>query len=409
MEPSRSTSGRTASAVADVFWVALKLGLTSFGGPIAHLGHFERTYVRQKQWLTLEELAGLIALCQILPGPTSSQVGFLIGQRRAGLAGACAAWAGFTAPSALLMLACALWAPRLPVAPTAAILQGLKWVAVMVVAQAVWQMARALCPDWPRATVALLGATWLLFARSAMTPLLILAAGAAIGACLARRRVALPSSPAASPGERRLARTGAVAFASFVALLGLLLLNLHFSTTHSLPVLIGLLYRTGSLVFGGGHVVLPLLRDALVPSGWLTDDQFLAGYGAAQALPGPLFAFSAYVGALVAPPGSAMAWAFIALTSLFVPGLLLSLAAVSVRGWLERHATARAALAGVNAAVVGVLAAALINPVSASAIHDLRDFGIVAVGFLALQRWHLAPIALVVLSVMVAMLMSALH
>jgi chromate transporter len=174
-------------------------------------------------------------------------------------------------------------------------------------------------------------------------------------------------------------------------------------------VLIGLLYRTGSLVFGGGHVVLPLLRDALVPSGWLTDDQFLAGYGAAQALPGPLFAFSAYVGALVAPPGSAMAWAFIALTSLFVPGLLLSLAAVSVRGWLERHATARAALAGVNAAVVGVLAAALINPVSASAIHDLSDFGIVAVGFLALQRWHLAPIALVVLSVMVAMLMTALH
>jgi chromate transporter len=409
MEPSRSTSGRTASAVADVFWVALKLGLTSFGGPIAHLGYFERTYVRQKQWLTLEELAGLIALCQILPGPTSSQVGFLIGQRRAGLAGACAAWAGFTAPSALLMLACALWAPRLPVAPTAAILQGLKWVAVMVVAQAVWQMARALCPDWPRATVALLGATWLLFARSAMTPLLILAAGAAIGACLAGGRVALPSSPAASPGERRLARTGAVAFASFVALLGLLLLNLHFSTTHSLPVLIGLLYRTGSLVFGGGHVVLPLLRDALVPSGWLTDDQFLAGYGAAQALPGPLFAFSAYVGALVAPPGSAVAWAFIALTSLFVPGLLLSLAAVSVRGWLERHATARAALAGVNAAVVGVLAAALINPVSASAIHDLRDFGIVAVGFLALQRWHLAPIALVVLSVMVAMLMTALH
>jgi chromate transporter len=284
----------------------------------------------------------------------------------------------------------------------------LKWVAVIVVAQAVWQMARALCPDWPRAGIAVLGAAWLLFARSAMTPLLVLAAGAVLGACAARRLAAPALTRSASAGARSPARIGTVALAVFVALLGLALLSLPLSSPHSLLQLIGLLYRSGSLVFGGGHVVLPLLRDALVPSGWLTDDQFLAGYGAAQALPGPLFAFSAYLGALLAPQGWALAWALMALMSLFVPGLLLSLAALSVRSWLAGHAGTRAGLAGVNAAVVGVLAATLISPVATSAIHGLKDLIIVLLGLLALQHWHVPPIVLVGLSIVLALSMSAL-
>jgi chromate transporter len=405
--------GAGGNRVSEVFWVALRLGLSSFGGPIAHLGYFERTYVRQKQWLTHEQLTGLIALCQILPGPTSSQVGFLIGQRRAGLAGAGAAWLGFTLPSALMMLGCALWAPLIPQAPMAAVLQGLKWLTVMIVAQAVWQMARTLCPDWTRAAIATLAALCVLGIDHTAMPLLVLAAGAALGAMGARSRAASAAPPRAMSRGRH-ARTGMVALGVFIALQALLLPTIWLAArpapvSHSLLILIGLLYRTGSLVFGGGHVVLPLLHDALVPSGWITDNQFLAGYGAAQALPGPLFSFAAYLGAVIAPPGAAIAWASIALLSLFAPGLLLALAGASLWGWFEHSPRVRAALAGLNAAVVGLLAATLIRPVAISAIHGLADLIIVAAGFMALQRGRIAPVSLALLSVALSLALMMLR
>ena len=393
------------SPALQVFLVALRLGLTSFGGPVAHLGYFNRTYVDQLRWLTPAELSELIALCQMLPGPTSSQVGFLIGQRRAGLTGACAAWAGFTLPSALLMLGYALYSPRLPPAALEPVLRGLKWVAVMVVAQAVWQMARALCTDWPRTGIAVLAGAALLWLHSAAIPALTLLAAAAAGACLLRRRVLLPSAPLASdePGG---ARRGLAAFTLF-AVLEVLLIVQPTAGRHDLANLAAVLYRAGSLVFGGGHVVLPLLRDALVPGGWLSDDQFLSGYGAAQALPGPLFAFAAYIGALTAPPQASVPWAAIALLGLFLPGMLLALAAGWLRVWLRRFAVARAALAGLSAAMVGVLAAALIRPVGTSAIHDLAGLCVVVLGVLALQRWRLAPIVVVVLTVMLSIAAAA--
>jgi chromate transporter len=401
--------------VSEVFWVALRLGLSSFGGPIAHLGYFERTYVRQKQWLTHEQLTGLIALCQILPGPTSSQVGFLIGQRRAGLAGAAAAWLGFTLPSALLMLGCALWAPLIPQAPMAAVLQGLKWLTVMIVAQAVWQMARTLRPDWTRAAIATLSALCVLGIDHTAMPLLVLAAGAVLGAIGARGRAApAPAAPLRTMNRSRHARTGMVALGVFIALQALLLPTIWLaarpaSTPHSLLILTGILYRSGSLVFGGGHVVLPLLHDALVPSGWISDDQFLAGYGAAQALPGPLFSFAAYLGAVIAPRGAAIAWASIALLSLFAPGLLLALAGASLWGWFEHYPRVRAALAGLNAAVVGLLAATLIRPVAISAIHGIADLIIVAAGFLALQRGRIAPVILALSSVALSLALTMLR
>jgi len=391
---------------AEVFWVALRLGIGSFGGPLAHLGYFERTYVRAQRWLTLGELARLIALCQALPGPTSSQVGFLIGQRRAGLSGAFAAWLGFTLPSALLMVACALWSPLLPAARATVIVTALKWVTVMVVAQAVWQMARVLCRGWPQVVIATLTGVGLLLAGGTASQLIALALAAALGAWI------VPAEePAAPPADRNisrgLGRLGLVAFLIFAALLVACLSILLGATGRTLPRLAALLYRAGSLVFGGGHLVLPLLHDVLVPGGWTTNDAFLAGYGAAQALPGPLFSFAAYLGALLAPPGSAALWAVVALIALFAPGLLLALAAVPLWSWLEQHRAARAALAGLNAAVVGLLAAALINPVGSSAVHSLADLVIVMAGFAALQRWRVTPIVAVALSVLLALARSA--
>lgn len=383
-----------------VFSAALKLGLTSFGGPIAHLGYFERSYVRDLRWLTHAELTELIALCQVLPGPTSSQVGFLIGQRRAGLAGAWLAWAGFTLPSALLMFGYALWAPAAASTALAPLLQGLKWVAVMVVTQAVWQMAWRLCTTWLRGGIAAVAALALLLWPAASMPALTLIAGAVVGACLLRDATD-PAPEAARNDEERASRRGPIACGLFALLL---LLSCTAARPQALATLAALLYRAGSAVFGGGHVVLPLLHEALVPAGWLGEDQFLSGYGAAQALPGPLFAFAAYIGAAAVPGGAtaptiAAAWAVVALLSLFLPGLLLALSATWLWQRLRGHRLARAALAGVNAAVVGVLAAALIRPVAASAVHGIADACFCILGVLALQRWRLAPIIVVAASV----------
>ena len=374
----------------EVFAVALGLGLTSFGGPIAHLGYFERTYVRRRRWLSSDDYAGLVALCQMAPGPTSSQVSFLVGLRRASWPGALAAWLGFTLPSALLMFAFAWLAPQLTGPIPQAILHGLKLVAVAVVAQAVWSMASKLCPDLRRAALALVAATLLLLVGGPLVQLVALAVGATGGALLCRG-VQTQSVPPKLPVGRR---AGIAFMAIFLALLVGLPLAAE-AAPRSMLGMVAVFYRTGALVFGGGHVVLPLLRDALVPSGWVTDNAFLSGYGAAQAVPGPLFTFAAYLGAIIAPRGSGLGvalWSLAALVFIFLPGMLVALAGLPLWNWLGHHAAARGALAGVNAAVVGVLGAALYSPIWTSAVFGPRDVAIALVAFMFLERWRAPPI-----------------
>jgi chromate transporter len=390
--------GRKGSA-SEVFGVALGLGLTSFGGPIAHLGYFERTYVRERRWLSSDEYAGLIALCQMLPGPASSQVGFLVGLTRAGWAGGLAAWAGFTLPSAIMMFAFAVMAPHLHGTATAAVLHGLALVAVVVVAQAVWSMAPRLCPDRTRAALALAVAVLLLSVGGPLVQFAALAGGALAGALLCRGIDSLARPPAIPVNLR----AGLAALALYV---GLLVMFAVFSAGHTLFALASVFYRAGALVFGGGHVVLPLLRDALVPPGWMSDNTFLAGYGLAQAVPGPLFSVSSYFGAIVAPVGHAPVWAAVALVCMFLPGLLIALAGIPVWTWLGRHPAARGALAGVNAAVVGVLGAALYDPIWRSAVMTRQDLAIVLTGFLLIERWRTPPIVIVALAVVAAVLIS---
>jgi chromate transporter len=394
--PSATEQDRTISpspgrgSAGEVFRASLGLGLTSFGGPIAHLGYFERTYVRQRHWLSPEEYAGLVALCQMLPGPASSQVGFLIGLRRAGWMGALAAWLGFTLPSALAMFAFALLAPKMQGPALNAVLHGLKLVAVAVVAQAVWSMAQKLCPDRPRAALALLAAVLLLDVGGAWIQDLALVLGAVGGALFCRGIAAAPGIPKMPV----TIRAGGIALALFLILLiGLPLAGR--AVPNSILDVAGIFYRAGALVFGGGHVVLPLLRDALVPQGWLSDNAFLAGYGAAQAIPGPLFTFSAYLGAMVAPHGAAAFWSGTALVFMFLPGVLVAVAGLPLWSWLGHHPAARAALAGINAAVVGVLGAALYNPIWVSAVTSGGDVAIALTGFLLLERWRVPPFAVV--------------
>jgi chromate transporter len=394
-----STFEPRRGSAAEVFRVALGLGLTSFGGPIAHLGYYERTYVRQRQWLSPDEYAGLVALCQMVPGPASSQVSYLIGMHRAGWGGAFAAWAGFTLPSAIVMFAFALLAPHLAGPTTNAVLHGLKLVAVAVVAQAVWSMARNLCPDRPRAALALIAAGLLLVAGGALLQIAALLIGAIGGALLCRN---LPAAPAL-PVMPVTLRTGGIALALFFVLL-LALPLAGAAAPHSLLALCGIFYKAGALVFGGGHVVLPLLRDALVPQGWLSDGSFLAGYGVAQAIPGPLFTFAAYLGATVAPAGAASLWSALALIFIFLPGLLIALAGLPVWLWLGHHPMARAALAGINAAVVGVLGAALYNPIWLSAVASGRDVAIAVTGLILLERWRVPSLAIVIFCIAASLL-----
>jgi len=389
----------TPGSVAEVLRVALRLGLGSFGGPIAHLGYFERVYVRELAWLSSEEYASLVGLCQILPGPTSSQVGFLIGMHRAGWRGALAAWLGFTLPSALLLYACARLAAHLHGPLAGALVHGLKLVAVAVVAQAVWSMARRLCSDAATWLIAL-GAMALLFATGdANAQLVVLAAAAAAGL--------LWCHPTAVPVTRAAVqwRPATAALAVFLLLL-VTLPPLSWRYPESGVALAQVFYRAGALVFGGGHVVLPLLRAALVPAGWLSDDAFLAGYGLAQAVPGPLFTVAAYLGAVAAPAAPA-GGAALALAAIFAPGLLLALAGSSLWSKLALHARLGAALTGVNAAVVGVLAAALYDPVWVNAVHDGVDLAVAAIALLLLWSGRAPPLAAVLLCTVASLLRLA--
>jgi chromate transporter len=390
----RLESGAThLSRAREVLLASLQLGLTSFGGPIAHLGYFERAYVQQRGWLTGEQYGSVVALCQILPGPASSQVGFLIGLHRAGWLGAFAAWLGFALPSALLMYGCALLAARVQGPFAQAAVHGLKLVAVAVVAQAVWNMARRLCPDWATTSIAIVAGSLLLVVGGAATQLAALGIGAAAGAVMCRNATLQNRLPATSTSIRPELAWGAL---TLYALLLVALPLLAKLSPHGLIALSEVFYRAGALVFGGGHVVLPLLRDTMVPGGWISDDGFLAGYGLAQAVPGPLFTVAAYLGAASRFVEVPAVGAAVAVVSIFLPGLLIAIAGVSLWSRFARNQSVQAGVAGVNASVVGLLGAALYNPVWVNAVRGAPDAAIAILGLALLEWWKAPPITVVV-------------
>lgn len=381
---------RPEGRAREVFAAFLLLGLTSFGGPIAHLGYFRRELVERRRWLSEIAYADLIGLCQFLPGPTSSQAGFALGLMRAGPLGGLAAWTAFTLPSALLLLLFATAAQHLsgPLGDT--ILHGLKLVAVPIVAQAVIGMARTLTPDLRRATIAV--AVGLLVSTITVPWMQIVAitSGAAAGLLICHGTII---DPAASIGWLPSRRAGAMHLLAFIVLL-VAALTLA-SGAHPRIISLGaIFFRAGALVFGGGHVVLPLLRSTMVPH-WIDDGSFLAGYGAAQALPGPLFTFAAYLGAKVAGVGGAA----VALPCIFLPGLLLIAGLLPFRRTIRTNPAVQRALAGVNAAVVGILAAALYNPLWSTGVRSIGDASIAAAGVLLLLVWRVVPLLVVGLTV----------
>ncbi len=381
--PLQATATATLP-IWSIFRIFLKLGLTSFGGPIAHLGYYRNEFVLRRQWLDEARYGDLVALCQFLPGPASSQVGFALGVLRGGgLAGGLAAWVGFTLPSALLMFAFALGAASLAGLAAAGVVHGLKLVAVAVVAQAVWGMARTLTPDRRRIAIALGAIAILSLVDGPAGPLAAIVIGALAGYRLCRGPVAQADGELAMPVSRR---AGCAALALFaLLLLGLpLLAGL---TAYRPLALFDAFYRSGALVFGGGHVVLPLLQAETVTTGWVSNETFLAGYGLAQALPGPLFAFASFLGAQAGMTVGAAAGATLALLALFLPGLLLVYGTLPFWDGLRRHAAARHAMMGANAAVVGILAAALYHPVWTAAVFDIRDACIALGGFMLLTVW----------------------
>ncbi|WP_424630616.1 chromate efflux transporter [Bradyrhizobium sp. SYSU BS000235] len=381
-------------SAAEVLLVFLKLGLTSFGGPIAHIGYFREEFVVRRKWIDEHAFADLVGLCQFLPGPASSQVGFSIGLSRAGYLGAFAAWAGFTLPSAALLVLFAFGAGALSGPVGAGLLHGLKLTAVAIVAQAVWGMARTLTPDRTRASIALVAALILLFSTSSAAQIGAIVLGGICGLWLCRSEAAAPSGHVDMPVSRK---AGLVALGAFFVLLAGLPV-LRGVTGSSGMALFDAFYRSGALVFGGGHVVLPLLREAFVAPGWLSDDAFLAGYGAAQAVPGPLFTFAAYLGTVVQPQPHGLAGAVLGLIGIFLPGILILLGVLPFWDSFRRRAGAQAMMRGVNAAVVGILGAALYDPVWTTTIHAPKDFGIALVGFVLLIVWRAPPLLVVAFS-----------
>jgi chromate transporter len=368
----------------EVLLVFLRLGLTSFGGPVAHLGYFRREFVERRRWLDEPAYAGIVGLCQFLPGPASSQVGMALGLMRAGLPGALAAFVGFTAPSAALMIGFAYLMAVLGDVAHAPWVHGLKLAAVAVVAQAVWSMARSLTPDALRLGFALAAAAIALLLPTTFGQVAAIAAGGVAGWLIFKPDAAPPGQRLALPAGRVLSAASLVLF--FILLFGLPLVA-HFSRVLALC---DAFYRAGALVFGGGHVVLPLLQKAVVTPGWVDNADFLAGYGAAQAVPGPLFSFAAFLGGVMKQAPSGWRGALICLAAIYLPSFLLVIGALPLWNAVQNHPPVRAALKGVNAAVVGLLAAALYTPVWTSAIFDLADLAIAAAAF-ALLVWGKAP------------------
>ncbi len=393
-EPPISRGQSAPSPALEVLRAFFRLGLTSFGGPVAHLGYFRAEFVERRRWLDEAAYADIVALCQFLPGPASSQVGMAIGVLRAGLPGALSAWLGFTTPSALALILFAYGVGRFGDIAGAPWLHGLKIVAVAVVAQAVWGMARSLAPDRSRASLAMASAILVLFIPSTFGQVAAILLGGLIGWRF------LPGD-GASPAAISLAvpigrREASLALFLFFALLIALPIIAAVTGNHA-AALVDSFYRSGSLVFGGGHVVLPLLQAAVVPPGWIGNDAFLAGYGAAQAVPGPLFTFAAYLGAAMVPTPHGWAGGLLCLVAIFLPSFLLVIGTLPFWSVLRRRRGVQAALRGVNAAVVGLLLAALYRPVWTSAILAPADFALGLVAFLLLVFWRVPPWLVVVL------------
>lgn len=389
MSHTPHSSGR----IRDVFSAFLLLGLTSFGGPIAHLGYFRSEFVERRRWLSEHAYADLVALCQFMPGPASSQVGFALGLMRAGPWGAAAAWTAFTLPSAIALGLFALGAAVLDGPVSQGIIHGLKIMAVAVVAHAVWGMARSLCPDPQRAGIALAAVftVVLVSGPSGQVAAIVIGALAGMALCRTHTQVSAPELPLFVS-----VRAGRWAGLAFVVLLTGLPLLAHVSPSPTLAVM-DAFYRAGALVFGGGHVVLPLLEAEVVQPGWVGADAFLTGYGAAQAVPGPLFTFAAYLGAIIAPHGSSLLGAALALVMIFLPGLLLLVAVLPHWNRFRRRNGAQALMKGANAAVVGILGAALYQPVWTSAILGPREFALALSGFLLLSVWKFPAWAVVIM------------
>lgn len=375
-----------------VFLIFLRLGLTSFGGPIVHLGYFRDEFVTRRRWLSERSYADLVALCQFLPGPASSQVGIALGLSRAGYSGALAAWTGFTLPSAVALILFALGISNYGDSVSPGALHGLKVVAVAVVAQAVWGMARNLCTDGLRVTIMAIAACAVLLVPSAWGQVGVIVAAGIIGRLLFKPAHTVEHDPLPITVSHR---AGALWLSLFFALLiGLpILAKLLPSPT---MVVVDAFYRVGSLVFGGGHVVLPLLQAEVVSSGWVSNESFLAGYGAAQAVPGPLFTFAAFLGASMSTAPSGWVGGIVCLLAIFAPSFLLVVGAMPFWERLRRNTGMQAALAGVNAAVVGLLLAAFYHPVWTSAIFQPQDFVLALVALVALMFWKLPPLLVVV-------------
>ena len=402
-EETTAADARASGNWREVLAAFLRLGLTSFGGPVAHLGYFREEFVHRRRWLDDKSYADLVALCQFLPGPASSQVGLAVGLLRGGYAGAFAAWIGFTLPSAVAMVAFGYGIGALGDAAGSGWSHGLKVAAVAVVAQAVLGMARTLAPDRARATLAVAAAIIALGAPSSWGQIGAIALGGIVGALLLRGG-GEATAPAALPlnVSRTLGALLLVAF--FVLLIGLPLLAAAIPSQALREF--DAFYRAGSLVFGGGHVVLPLLQASVVPPGWVSNDAFLAGYGAAQAVPGPLFTFAAYLGTVMGPPPNGWIGASICLIAIFLPSFFLVIGALPFWEELRRRPLAQASLRGVNAAVVGLLLAALYHPVWTVGITNAADFALAVAAFLLLFMWQTPPWLVVILSAAAGALMS---
>lgn len=388
LEPMESTSA------FKIFLIFLRLGLTSFGGPIAHIGYFRQEFVERRKWLDEHAYADLVALCQFLPGPASSQTGIALGLSRGGFSGAIASWLGFTLPSAIALVLFGIGLSFLGDSLGNAWLHGLKVVAVAVVAQALWGMGKTLCPDRLRATFAVCAALTATILPSSVGQITVIVFSALFGYALLRPSTALPHSLIQTTTSR---------------VSGMLLLSVFFLLLFALPLvaagsdsyllkLFDNFYRTGSLVFGGGHVVLPLLQAQVVPPGWVSNEVFLAGYGAAQAVPGPLFTFAAYLGAVSTQTPSVWLGAGVALVAIFLPAFLLIAGTLPYWEHLRRYAVMQRAMLGINAGVVGILLAAFYNPVWTSAIKSATDFCLAAIAFLLLVFWKCPPWLVVILA-----------
>jgi chromate transporter len=388
---SVSMKGETQGSPLEVLLAFLKLGVTSFGGPIAHIGYFHEEFVVRRRWLGESVYADLVALCQFLPGPASSQVGFSIGLMRAGYWGGLAAWTGFTLPSAIALVLFAYGAGALGGPIGVGLMHGLKLVAVAIIAQAVWGMARTLCPDRQRASIAVVAALIILASASSIAQIAAIAVGGVAGWWLCRTAAPVAAGSVDVPVSRPAGLAALAAF--FLLLAGLPLLR--GLTGSSGVALFEAFYRSGALVFGGGHVVLPLLGNAFVTPGWVSDDTFLAGYGAAQAVPGPLFTFAAYLGAVVHLSPHGLAGAALGLLGVFLPGVLILLGTLPFWEAFRRRAGAQAMMRGVNAAVVGLLGAALYSPVWTSSVKAPADLGLALVGFFLLTVWRTPPLVVV--------------